>query len=76
MYTAFYDHTQTGEPLMRTMWNEFPNNPATYDISCQFMLGDSLLIAPKLKEPVISAYHGEYAKVRFYLPEEVVWYDW
>ena len=33
MYTTFYNHTQTGEPLMRTMWNEFPNNTDTYDMN-------------------------------------------
>jgi len=53
MYTLFYNATQTGEPLMRTMWNEFSSDESTYEIYSQFMLGPSLLIAPKLKWPSV-----------------------
>ena len=36
---------------MRAMWNEFPDDPDTYDIYTQFMFGDSILFAPKVTKP-------------------------
>lgn len=39
-----------GLPLMRPMVLEYPNDPATFDLSGQFMLGRQLLIAPVLRK--------------------------
>ena len=36
---------------MRTMWNEFPDNESMFEVASQFMLGDNLLIAPKIDTP-------------------------
>jgi alpha-glucosidase (family GH31 glycosyl hydrolase) len=33
LYLTFYEHTITGEPLMRTMFNEFPWDAEVYDMS-------------------------------------------
>lgn len=51
LYTVFERMTRTAEPFMRPMWHEFPNDPATYDINSQFMIGSGILFAPKVLEP-------------------------
>lgn len=40
--------TVTGIPFMRPMWYEFSHNSVTYDMNSQFMIGDSILFAPKV----------------------------
>jgi len=50
LYTAFYEHTQTGAPIIRPLVWQFQNDPKTYNINEQFMLGDHLMAAPVIKE--------------------------
>ncbi|WP_410767858.1 alpha-xylosidase [Fontibacillus sp. BL9] len=57
--TAVYA-TEKGVPTMRAMFLEFPNDPATETLDRQYMLGDSLLVAPVFSET------GE---VTYFLPE-------
>lgn len=57
--TAVYA-TEKGVPTMRAMFLEFPNDPATETLDRQYMLGDSLLVAPVFSES------GE---VTYFLPE-------
>lgn len=61
---ALDSHTQ-GTPMMRPMFLEFHQDRACETLDKQYMLGDSLLIAPILKES------GE---VEYYLPEGK-WYN-
>lgn len=49
-----------GIPLMRAMFLEFPTDRAVAEIATQYMLGDSLLVAPVFSED---------AQVDVYLPE-------
>ncbi|WP_407359143.1 alpha-xylosidase [Microbacterium sp. LTA6] len=51
---------QTGTPMMRPMVLEFPEDRSGFDADAQYMLGDSLLVAPVFSE------HGD---VEYYLPE-------
>ena len=51
LYTTFQQATKTGEPLMRPMWYEFPEQKGFKELETQFMLGDSMLVAPKLTTP-------------------------
>lgn len=51
-----------GIPMMRPMFLEFPDDPSCETLDRQYMLGDSLLVAPVFKE------NGE---VTYYLPEGV-----
>ena len=51
---------QTGRPLLRPMFLEFPDDPACSGLDLQYMLGPSLLVAPIFQES------GE---VRYFLPE-------
>ena len=48
-----------GTPIMRPMAMEFPDDPATEHLSTQYMLGDSLLVAP--------VFHAD-GHVRYYVP--------
>ena len=53
---------EEGIPMMRPMFEEFPEDRACEPLDKQYMLGDSLLVAPVFKES------GE---VEYYLPEGV-----
>ena len=44
----------TGAPLLRHMMLAFPGDEATRDLSDQFMIGDSLLVAPVVEEGATS----------------------
>jgi alpha-D-xyloside xylohydrolase len=48
-----------GVPMMRAMFLEFPEDPATHALDRQYMLGDSLLVAP------VFSFENE---VEFYVP--------
>ena len=61
---ALYTH-ETGVPMMRSMPLEFPDDHACDYLSGQYMLGDSLLVAPVMSEDGVA---------EFYLPEGV-WTD-
>ena len=56
---AVYSH-ETGIPMMRPMILEFPQEMGVKDLDMQYMLGDSILVAPIFREDSM----GE-----FYLPE-------
>lgn len=56
---------EEGIPMMRPMFLEFPEDRACETLDRQYMLGDSLLVAPVFKES------GE---VEYYLPEGT-WYN-
>ena len=51
LYTTFYQATQTGVPLMRPMWMEFADEAEFFTVDSQFMLGDYMLVAPKIETP-------------------------
>jgi len=67
IYKLFIDAHRTGLPIMRALSIEFPSDENCYDIDDEFMLGESLLIAPILA-PGIRAR-------AVYLPE-VKWFDY
>ncbi len=66
IYTAFWQCSQTGLPMMRPLFLAFPGDPATYGREDEFMFGDHLLVAPVLEEGAI--------RREVYLPEGR-WYD-
>ena len=54
-YTLFYKASRpvTSTPsatVTRPLFFEFPDDPNTYDIDTQFMVGNGLLISPVLKQ--------------------------
>jgi len=57
--------TRSAVPLVRPMWLEFPDDPGTYHLDQQYMLGPDLLVAPVLNEE---------GRCHVYLPPGR-WYD-
>lgn len=67
IYSYAREAHETGLPLMRPMFLEFPDDPETENLGTQFMFGEELLVAPVMKEAA--------AQKRIYLPEGK-WYDY
>jgi alpha-glucosidase len=66
IYTAVWQATQSGLPVMRAMSFVYPEDTTTYSMDDQYLFGDALLVAPVLEEG------GRQRAV--YLPQGV-WYD-
>lgn len=60
LYRAAMQAHDQGTPMLRAMMFEFPNDPACDHLDLQYMLGDSLLVAP------IFTHAGS---VNYYVPE-------
>ncbi|WP_068618778.1 alpha-xylosidase [Paenibacillus tuaregi] len=60
LYQSAVQASEQGVPMMRAMLLEFPDDPACEPLDRQYMLGDSLLVAPVFSE------QGE---VQYYIPE-------
>ncbi len=67
IYTLFWEASTTGAPLLRPLLYHFSNDPHTYQLHDQVLLGPSLMAAPICRPGV------EYRSV--YLPGGT-WYDW
>ncbi len=67
IYTLFWEAAQSGAPILRPLLYHFPNDPYTYQLHDQVMLGPALLAAP------IYLPGRDHRAV--YLPEGD-WYDW
>ncbi|MBW4679804.1 MAG: glycoside hydrolase family 31 protein [Microcoleus vaginatus WJT46-NPBG5] len=67
IYTLFSEAASTGAPILRPLVYHFPNDPTTYKLYDQVLLGPSLMAAPIYRPGV------EHRAV--YLPEGA-WYDW
>ncbi|XP_072293814.1 neutral alpha-glucosidase AB isoform X2 [Eucyclogobius newberryi] len=67
-YQQMYHSHLTGEPAMRPLWVEYPQDPATFAIDDDFLIGKDLLVHPVTEE-------GSRG-VTAYLPgKDNVWYD-
>ncbi|ENN79931.1 hypothetical protein YQE_03634 [Dendroctonus ponderosae] len=67
-YTLFYEHTVTGDPLVRPLLYHYPNDEAAFDINDQFLVGKDILVA--------NVYFSEATSLRVYLPgENEFWYQ-
>ncbi len=60
LYAAAVEAHTHGTPLMRPMMMEFPEDPGCDTLDRQYMLGESLLVAPIFRED---------GRVSYYLPE-------
>nr|XP_060614241.1 neutral alpha-glucosidase AB isoform X1 [Anolis sagrei ordinatus] len=67
-YTIMYHSYQSGQPAMRPLWVEYPEDAITYSMDDQYLLGDALLVHP------VTAQGSR--GVQVYLPGKgEVWYD-
>lgn len=67
-YSVFYQHSQTGLPVLRPMWVEFPTDPKTVEMEDQFLVGRDILV-----KPVTTA---NQLQTTVYLPSGELWYDY
>lgn len=68
LYNQFKKSTENGQPVQQPLVYQFQDDPNTYNIEDQFMFGDSLLIAPVVKQ-------GQNSR-QVYLPAGVKWVDY
>jgi alpha-glucosidase/alpha-D-xyloside xylohydrolase len=54
LYTALRDAHETGMPIMRAMWLEFPGDPAATGLGDQYMWGHHMLVAPVVEKGATS----------------------
>ena len=66
LYQLGHEAHEDGQPVMRSMFMEFPDDKTALDCDRQYMLGPSLLVAP------VFSYSGD---VEYYLPKGV-WTNW
>ncbi|KAL4422366.1 hypothetical protein ABPG75_008563 [Micractinium tetrahymenae] len=57
-YTLMQASTETGAPIMRPLFLNFPSDPATLPINKQFMIGDGVLVAPAVAETDTDSVQG------------------
>jgi len=68
LYTLFHEHTETGAPVMRPLWFEYPDDDRTYLVEDQYLVGRDLLVAPVVTEAA--------TKRKVYFPKGDNWVDW
>jgi alpha-glucosidase len=54
LYTAVWQAAQTGLPIARALSLAFPDDPTTYSLDDEFLLGDSVLVAPVVEKGAAS----------------------
>ncbi|MCM3439906.1 alpha-xylosidase [Metabacillus halosaccharovorans] len=72
LYSASVENHNTGVPVMRPMLLEFAEDPNTHVLDRQYMLGNSLLVAPIMNEEGVGSYYLPQGKWTHYLTKEVV----
>ena len=68
LYSAEYEASRTGAPIMRALVYEFQNDERVYDESFEFLFGRDLLVANVIEPGAMTR--------KVYLPAGCRWYDW
>jgi alpha-D-xyloside xylohydrolase len=71
LYAQAREASHTGIPLMRAMLLEFPDDPACDYLDRQYMLGDSLLVAPVFSRDGVASYYLPAGRWTHFLSGEV-----
>lgn len=68
-YTIFYEHYRTGEPVIKPLVFNFPNDERVFDIDNEWLVGNSILVSPIVEENATNR--------AVYLPggSEELWYN-
>jgi alpha 1,3-glucosidase len=66
-YTVFHEAGESGMPVMRTMWMQYPQIESLYPVDDQFLIGSDLLVKPVTAPGVVQSV------VKF--PGDDAWYD-
>ena len=72
LYSMAMNTSRTGVPLMRSMVVEYQDDPACGYLDRQYMLGESLLVAPVFNDQGIAEYYLPAGKWTNYLTEEEI----
>ncbi|XP_077062825.1 neutral alpha-glucosidase AB isoform X4 [Siphateles boraxobius] len=67
-YQLFYNAHHTGQPVMRPLWVEYPDDVATFSIEDEYLIGKDLLVHPVTDE-------GASGVTAFLPGKGEVWYD-
>lgn len=68
IYSAIAEGHQSGMPLMRSLWLQYPNDPQARKLEDSYLFGDCLLVNPVLEPGV--------RERKAYLPNGVWWDFW
>jgi alpha-glucosidase len=68
IYTLFAKNEASGQPVLRPLWFDHPNDLETLLLDDEFLLGKDLLAAPVLQEGATQR--------RVYFPQGDTWIDW
>jgi alpha-D-xyloside xylohydrolase len=68
IYSLGWDVHQTGAPLMRALWMDFPNDTHVFNMTDEYLFGPSLLVAPVLEQGATTR--------EVYLPAGTDWYNY
>jgi alpha-D-xyloside xylohydrolase len=72
LFAAAQDAHRNGWPVMRAMVLEFADDPATWTLEHQYMLGESLLVAPVFRQDDVADYYLPAGRWTHLLSGEVV----
>lgn len=53
-YTVFQEASESGMPIMRPLWVQYPLDPKTFDMDDQWMVGSDILVKPVTTEGTTS----------------------
>ena len=72
LYGAAIQSHEQGTPMLRAMMLEFPDDPACHYLDLQYMLGDSLLVAPVFSQDGTVQYYVPAGKWTDFLSGRVI----
>lgn len=68
-YTVFYEHIRNGDPVIRPLWYDYPNELLLFDLDSQLLVESNILVKP-IDEPGV-------ATTLVYFPggEDLLWFE-